>query len=729
MNRTFTQKSIRFSLLMLTLTGMTLSAQELKKPILGFTDACVTADHNGFPVEFVWNPNPIVNSDNQFIIELSDASGSFSSPTTIATVSDKNVTFKFEISDLKLPNTVSGENFKLRWRSTSPAQTSPASDPFGAYYIKVSEPLVVNNFEEASVCDGTSVYLEVDNYPNEASYNWYNYAELILGEHGPSLEVTEPGIYFAEINYGSYCSSATASNLVEVNIENSIGFELIGAKKLSLCEGQTYTLTTDLDDPELTYAWYKDGELLQRNNQNTLEVDGSDPGFAGDYYVVLERAGGCKETTSKVSISAGSFESKLILAEGTLLLPEETLSIVAETNAINPSFQWFRNGTELVGETAKTLEVTVAGDYYVTIAQQDQCVVKRTTDKVSIQEPESYIASIQTNSYTPCVSTSTELVLGSIKAVKGGDTYELGQHSLDKFSYQWIYNNKELSGATQKTLAIADARKNGTYALRIVIEGGIKLSTDPIELSLSLPLKASITANSNIRCENANSIVIQSSITDSQFTYSWSRNGVELTEKGTELSTNLSGDYQLDITAYGCTLSSNTFTIKDISPEVVQLNVSDMVVIPEGQTKTVTATGGDSYQWFDGMNQLIGSERSITVQEEGEYTLVAGVGECQLTKTFKVSNLESYAIPNVITPNGDGFNDLWIIPNSYAYQDDVTVNIYSQSGTRIYSTNAYQNNWPESSSIHQNGGQPPIYYYSITKGKQALKQGTITLIR
>src|SRR5690606_22098785 len=127
----------------------------------------------------------------------------------------------------------------------------------------------------------------------------------------------------------------------EVYIENSIGFELIGAKELSLCEGQTYTLTTDLDDPELTYAWYKDGELLQRNNQNTLEVDGSDPGFAGDYYVVLERDGGCKETTSKVSISAGSFESNLVLAEGTLLLPEETLSIEVETTALNPTFQWF----------------------------------------------------------------------------------------------------------------------------------------------------------------------------------------------------------------------------------------------------------------------------------------------------------------------------------------------------------------------------------------------------
>lgn len=729
MNRTFTQKSIRFSLLMLTVTGMSLGAQELKKPTLGFTDACVTSDHNGFPVEFTWNPNPIVNSDNEFIIELSDASGSFSSPITLARLTDKNAEYKFKVTDLKLPKNVSGENYRLRWRSTSPKKTSPSSDPFGAYFINVSESLVVNNYEEASVCDGTSVYLEVDNYPNEASYNWYNYSELIPGEHGPSLEVTEPGIYFAEINYGSYCSSATASNLVEVNIENSIGFELVGAKKLSLCEGQTYTLTTDLDDPLLTYAWYKDGELLQRNNQNTLEVNGSDPGFAGDYYVVLERSGGCKETTSTVSISAGSFESNLILAQGTLLLPEETVSIAVETTATNPSFQWFRNGTELTGETGKTLQVSVAGDYYVTISQQEDCIVKRTTDKVSIVEPESYVATINASSYTSCESTNTELSLASITAVKGEQTIQLEKSTLDKFSYQWVYNNKELSGATEKTLSIADARKNGTYALRVEIEGGIILNSESIELKLSLPITAKISADSNVRCDNGNNILIKSSVTDTQYDYSWYRNGVVLTEKGTSLSTNLTGKYKLEITAYGCTLSSNTFTIEDLNPSVVQLNVSDVVVIPEGQTKTITASGGDSYQWFDPMNELISSERSITIHQEGEYTLVAGVGQCQLTKTFKVTNLESYVIPNVITPNGDGFNDLWIIPSTYAYKKDVTVNIFLQSGTRVYSTNDYQNNWPESSILQTSGSQPPIYYYSITKGKETLKQGTITVIK
>src|SRR5690606_16813265 len=146
-----------------------------------------------------------------------------------------------------------------------------------------------------------------------------------------------------------------------------------------------------------------------------------------------------------------------------------------------------------------------------------------------------------------------------------------------------------------------DARKNGTYALRVGIEGGLKLSSEPIELKLTLPITAKITAASNIRCDNGNEILIKSSVSHNQYDYSWFRNGVELTEKGTTLSTNLSGKYQLEITAYGCTLQSNTFTIEEVSPSVVQLNVSDVVVIPEGQTKTITASGGDSYQWFDSM--------------------------------------------------------------------------------------------------------------------------------
>src|SRR5690606_30598726 len=203
------------------------------------------------------------------------------------------------------------------------------------------------------------------------------------------------------------------------------------------------------------------------------------------------------------------------------------------------------------------------------------------------------------------------------------------------------------------------------YALRVGIEGGIKLSNKPIELKLTRPITAKISATNNIRCDNGNEILIKSSVTDDHYDYSWFRNGVELTEKGTTLSTNLTGKYQLEITAFGCTLSSNTFIVEELSSSVVQLNVSDVVVILEGQSKTITASGGDSYQWFEPKNELIGSASNITIQEDGEYTLVDRAGECQVTKRFNGTNLESYVIAYVMTPNGFRYNAPCIISSTY----------------------------------------------------------------
>ena len=185
----------------------------------------------------------------------------------------------------------------------------------------------------------------------------------------------------------------------------------------------------------------------------------------------------------------------------------------------------------------------------------------------------------------------------------------------------------------------------------------------------------------------------------------------------------------MEVSAYGCSVASNEFVINDFDTSVVTLDASGTIAIPEGDSKVVTASGGDSYQWFNTKNELISNGPSVSLSEEGEYIVLVAVGDCQVSKTIKVTHVLSYVVPNVITPNGDGFNDLWIIPNSYAYQKDITINIYEQSGATIYSTNDYQNNWPESSSITYSGSRPPIYYYRITKGKETLKQGTITVIK
>jgi GPH family glycoside/pentoside/hexuronide:cation symporter len=86
-----------------------------------------------------------------------------------------------------------------------------------------------------------------------------------------------------------------------------------------------------------------------------------------------------------------------------------------------------------------------------------------------------------------------------------------------------------------------------------------------------------------------------------------------------------------------------------------------------------------------------------------------------------------FKVPNVITVNGDGINDLWILPNSYSKKEDINVVIYTDNGVEVFNANDYQNNWPQSTTSFAK--QNMVFFYKIKKATEVLKQGTITVIR
>lgn len=50
------------------------------------------------------------------------------------------------------------------------------------------------------------------------------------------------------------------------------------------------------------------------------------------------------------------------------------------------------------------------------------------------------------------------------------------------------------------------------------------------------------------------------------------------------------------------------------------------------------------------------------------------------------------SIPNVFTPNGDGYNELFTIKDLEYYMSNELM-IFNRYGKRVYSTNNYQGNW------------------------------------
>ncbi|MEN8790206.1 MAG: gliding motility-associated C-terminal domain-containing protein, partial [Flavobacteriaceae bacterium] len=166
-----------------------------------WTQACASDSFNDFWVNFTWSP-PLVNPGNEFILELSDASGSFSSPVELARDATKNTNFDF-FFQFAIPNTTRGEGYRMRVRSTDPAITGPSSSPYPMYYIDVNSAITIRpqgqaDFGDgtAEVCDGNSISLEVYNLPNAGTYqyNWYR-SGTPLAEKSSSITVSQAGMY------------------------------------------------------------------------------------------------------------------------------------------------------------------------------------------------------------------------------------------------------------------------------------------------------------------------------------------------------------------------------------------------------------------------------------------------------------------------------------------------------------------------------------------------------
>ena len=84
-------------------------------------------------------------------------------------------------------------------------------------------------------------------------------------------------------------------------------------------------------------------------------------------------------------------------------------------------------------------------------------------------------------------------------------------------------------------------------------------------------------------------------------------------------------------------------------------------------------------------------------------------------------------INNMITPNGDGVNDTWLVKNIHLYNNN-EVKIYDRDGRLVFSMIGYDNSWDGK----HNGNPLPedTYYYILTfdSGK-LVKKGFITIVK
>ncbi|MEM8509885.1 MAG: gliding motility-associated C-terminal domain-containing protein [Bacteroidota bacterium] len=737
--------------LICTLSILAMDAQILNKPVpadnpnlpgnSAWTAACASDDFNEYYVNFTWSP-PLVNSDNEFILELSDAQGNFSNPVELDRATDMNVTFDFDFS-FALPSNIQGDGHRFRVRSTSPALTSPESDAFTMFFIGYDNPILISQNGSGDIpsggiiqaCDGSSITLATHNVPDAQNYNynWYRSGTL-LSENSNAITVNEIGMYFVEIDYGNCSGSAnTLSNSIEIQIGTNQGIAINPPASTALCSGETTPLVANITGQGYNYTWYKDGSLLTGPTLegSTYVVDASTVGFEGDYELELSGSGICTERSAAIVITnADNFTVSRDNEATVVLLPSQTATLTVSTNATSPGYQWYKDGNPISGATNPILEVTEVGDYFARITQTGGACSSSSKDSeiTTVVSPNSFEFVVEySTTYNACSVSEVTLGLSEIVAVASdGSRSDVTQDMRNVFSYQWVQDGSDVAGETSSSLFISDRTNNGDYLLQGDIAGNYNVTSNVLPVQLRTDTEIAIESDNTVLCDGATA-QLSTTLDLSGASYRWLRNGQPTGSVTDVLTATQSGDYQLEVTLDGCLITSNTVQIIDFDDSILVLDSEEDIIIVEGDAITVTASGANEYQWFDASNNTLATGNAFTFSEEGTFTLLATIDSCQITRTISVAFRDTFLVPNVITANGDGINDLWILPNTYSNDQEIRIIIFNEKGEEILNQTNYQNNWPQSSVAFNKKNQ--IFYYKIRNTNETLKQGTITVIR
>lgn len=187
-----------------------------------------------------------------------------------------------------------------------------------------------------------------------------------------------------------------------------------------------------------------------------------------------------------------------------------------------------------------------------------------------------------------------------------------------------------------------------------------------------------------------------------------------------------SGPYSVKLTVVsdlGCSNSLTKGINVDDKPDI-NLELIGDTTFYEGDSLIVRVIGNfDSVVWSNGYHG-----NNIIIKSSGVYTVNAYQGSCSDSRTIPVTvkPRPEFSITNVITPNGDGYNDKWRIA-SLDMLKPCSVSILNRWGQEVFSSSDYENDW---------GGtwdgkplQEGTYYYIIKCIEGSVFKGPINIIR
>lgn len=149
-----------------------------------------------------------------------------------------------------------------------------------------------------------------------------------------------------------------------------------------------------------------------------------------------------------------------------------------------------------------------------------------------------------------------------------------------------------------------------------------------------------------------------------------------------------------------------------------------------GDSIQLNATMGESFVWSPAVNISSIFIRNPKVAPNISLTYAVAVTDsngCITNSTHEIiviDNPNTIAINNFASPNGDGYNDIWLIKNIELFPNNSVV-VFNAYGQIIFEASPYNNNWDISADNIPDG----TYFYTvITKPNTPPAKGALTIV-
>jgi len=574
-----------------------------------------------------------------------------------------------------------------------------------------SAPSVSSN---SPVCEGGDIDLSTNAVPL-ATYSWNGPNGFTSGSQNPqntNVTISDAGSYTLTYSVDG-CTSEVASVDVVVQALPVADFSY-PSSPYCVNDGSA---TINLAGGATAGIFSSSAGLSINSGSGLVDLISSIP----DTYIVtntIAASGSCPEVVATTSISITNLDDASFSYSATSYCVGGVNENPSVTGISGGTFSSTPAGLSIDPSSGVIdMELSIVGDYEITYTTVGSCSNSSTFDVSILESPDAPV--LKVNTATVCLGESVTITVDN---PIGGITYS-------------VYD-AETGGALIGTAPITFT-PGSSLTYYVEAENAANCTSSSVEFEVVVNSLPVITSSGNQTICPGDDVMISVGAIE---TVDWSTG-----ENGNSIivSPNVTTTYTASVeNAEGCTNSVDIIVTVLSDGSVVAQN--DQAAVVSGGTVNINVLVNDN--GFDGLPSVITNPISgtVVVETDGTITYISTEGYvgtvsfsylicsgvcttiCDtavvtilVTGAEEPDPLDEFIIPEAFSPNGDGTNDLFAIPNLHLYPNTHVI-IFNRWGAKVYESDNYQNDWAglSQSPLNVGGDELPegTFYYLITMG-------------